>query len=418
MSDALLWSVAAGAIAGVLFRPREWPEAVWPCLGAAVLLAAGVLRVREACRAVVEGRDVYLFLTGMMLLAELARRQGVFDWLAGVAVAASQGSRPRLFCLVYAAGVLVTVFLSNDATAIVLTPAVYAAVRKFRGDPLPYLFACAFIANAASFVLPISNPANLVVYGKSLPPLWDWLRTFLAPSACSIGATYVALRYVFRRTLAVPGSAGNARSAPALSREGRWAAWGILAAGAVLLGASALGIDLGLPTCAAAVPAVLIATGARPRAVREIAAGVSWNVLPLVAGLFVLVEALRGAGALAGAGHMLQACAAMPRFAGSIAASTGAAALSNLANNLPAGLLAGRALQVVHAPGQIRDAALIGIDLGPNLSITGSLATLLWLSALRREGQQITGWQFLKVGALVMPSALLAACLSLLAAPH
>jgi len=130
--------------------------------------------------------DVYLFLTGMMLLAELARQEGVFDWIAGLAVLQSRGSPACLFGLVYVAGIVVTVFLSNDATAVVLTPAVYAAVKKAQVEARPYLFSCAFIANAASFVLPISNPANLVVYGKTLPPLVAWLRIFAWPALIAI----------------------------------------------------------------------------------------------------------------------------------------------------------------------------------------------------------------------------------------
>ena len=201
VTSVLVWSIAAGTIAGVLFRPKDWPEAVWACLGAFILVISGLLPLSQAGAAVAKGTDVYLFLTGMMLLSELARREGVFDWLASLAVAAAKGSRARLFSLVYLVGIGVTVFLSNDATAVVLTPAVYAAVQKARTKALPYLFICAFIANAASFVLPISNPANLVVYGSKLPPLLPWLRTFLAPSLCSILATYVALRWVVRKEL-------------------------------------------------------------------------------------------------------------------------------------------------------------------------------------------------------------------------
>jgi arsenical pump membrane protein len=88
----------------------------------------------------------------------------------------------RLFLLIYCVGTIVTVFLSNDATAVVLTPAVYAAVRKAKVDALPYLLGCAFIAKAASFLLPISNPANIVVFDGHLPPLLPWMRTFLIPS--------------------------------------------------------------------------------------------------------------------------------------------------------------------------------------------------------------------------------------------
>jgi arsenical pump membrane protein len=410
VSTVLVWSIVAGTIAGVLFRPKDWPEAVWACLGAFLLVISRLISLSQAGMAIAKGTDVYLFLTGMMLLSELARREGVFDWLASLAVSAARGSRARLFSLVYLVGIVVTVFLSNDATAVVLTPAVYAAVQKARTKALPYLFICAFIANAASFVLPISNPANLVVYGKNLPPLLPWLRTFLLPSVCAVVATYVALRWTLRNEL--EGSVEDASEPAKLSREGRLAAWGIIGTGAILIGASAFGLDLGLPTCIAAGIAVLITTRAKGDPVGEIVKGVSWSVLPLVAGLFVLVEALEATGALQDVGRILQWCAGMPRFTGSLAAAFGVAGLSNIMNNLPSGLLSGGALQAVHVPPHIRDAVLVGVDLGPNLSVTGSLATVLWLIALRREGEQISGWQFLKTGLVVMPPALLLSTLA------
>ncbi len=373
------------------------------------MVACGLLPISQAGHAISKGTDVYLFLTGMMLLAELARREGVFHWLASLAVAAAKGSRARLFTLVYIVGIAVTVFLSNDATAVVLTPAVYAAVQKARTKALPYLLVCAFIANAASFVLPISNPANLVVYGKHLPPLVPWLRTFLLPSFFSIAATYAALRWISRKDLT--GRVEDAGKPASLSKEGQLAAWEIAGTGAILIGASAFGVDLGLPTCLAAVIAVLFTTRARIDAVSEIVKGVSWSVLPLVAGLFVLVEAVNLAGALDHVGTVLRWCAATPHF-GALIASFSIAALSNLINNLPSGLLAGGAIQAFPIPAPIRDAVLIGVDLGPNLSVTGSLATVLWLIALRREGEQISGWKFLKVGLLVMPPALLMATIA------
>ena len=129
----------------------------------------GLISPDAAWDGVRKGTDVYLFLVGMMLLAEIARKEGLFDWLAGIAVRQARGSATRLFLLVYLVGIVVTVFLSNDACAVVLTPAVYAAAKAAEAEPLPYLFICAFIANAASFVLPISNPANLVVYATHMP---------------------------------------------------------------------------------------------------------------------------------------------------------------------------------------------------------------------------------------------------------
>jgi Na+/H+ antiporter NhaD/arsenite permease-like protein len=82
---------------------------------------------------------------------------------------------------------------------------------------------------------------------------------------------------------------------------------------------------------------------------------------------------------------------------------------SNLMNNLPAGLVASTAVMQAHPPRVIVDALLIGVDLGPNLSVTGSLATILWLQAIRREGEDVGFWRFLKVGAVTMIPALAAA---------
>jgi arsenical pump membrane protein len=204
------WSIAASTIAAMFVRPRRIPEAVWTCLGASLLLALQLISFDEALRAVTKGYDVYLFLTGMMVLAELARREAVFDWLAGVALRAAAGSRARLFALVYLVGIVVTTVMSNDATAVVLTPAVFVLMRKAKCDPVPYLFACAFIANAASFVLPISNPANLVLFGDKLPLFFHGCEHSLcrqaqrfsqptSPSALSFGESLKAQFHRFPR---------------------------------------------------------------------------------------------------------------------------------------------------------------------------------------------------------------------------
>lgn len=285
-------------------------------------------------------------------------------------------------------------------------------MKRANAEARPYLFACAFVANAASFVLPISNPANLVVYGKTLPPLVPWLRVFALPSLISIGVTFLALRFDFRRSLRA--SVQRESAGVHLSGSGRRAIWGIGFTGAVLIAASGFGYDLGLPTCLAAIAAILAATRFNIVAVRKIARDVAWSVLPLVAGLFVLVEALNGAGASEDLGAALRFLSALPLWAGTLAASFGVAALSNVLNNLPTGLLAGSALQSVYVDAHLRHAVLVGVDLGPNLSVTGSLATVLWLIALRREGEKIAGWTFLKSGILAMAPALLFATLALL----
>ncbi len=402
--------VVVASIVLMLVRPRGVAEVYWIGAGALLLVVLGLVPLGLAGRAIAAGTDVYLFLTGMMLLSELARFYGVFDWLADVAVEHARGSRTRLFTLIYAVGTVVTIFMSNDATAVVLTPAVFSAVRKSKAEPLPYLFACALIANAASFVLPISNPANLVVFRTRMPPLAHWLAAFTLPSLLSIAATYLVLRWYFRRDLA--GAVADGDGIGRLNQAGKLVFMGIWIVAGVLLAASALHKDLGLPACLSALvvgAVVLVKTQTNPmRIVRDI----SWSVLPLVAGLFVLMEAIVSIGALRYTATALAWADTLPRAVGALLTGAVVGVGNNLINNLPLGLIAGSTLNSQHVQGVIEDAVLIGVDLGPNLSVTGSLATILWLIAIRREGLHVSFGTFLKVGVIAMPAALALALLS------
>jgi arsenical pump membrane protein len=416
-STILIWSISALSIALVIIRPFKVPEFVWAASGAILLLLLRLLTLPEGWAGVAKGLDVYLFLTGMMLLAETAREEKLFDWLAAHATRLSHGSAQRLFLLIYLVGVVVTAFLSNDATAVVLTPAVASAVRAAKvKNPLPYLFICAFIANAASFVLPISNPANLVIYGTHMPPLLAWLPRYLLPSIIAIGATYFLLFYTQKAELNT--AIETDVELPTLARGGKVALAGIGATAAALLVSSGLGLELGLPTAiTGTLTAAIVLVSARKNPV-ELLKGVSWSVLPLVAGLFVLVEALTKTGVTRWLTALLTAGAEHSAAKTAWASGIGVALLCNVMNNLPAGLIAGNVLQTATVSETIKSAVLIGIDLGPNLSVTGSLATILWLVALRRENIEVGAWQFLKLGAVVMTVPLLLAIASLFVLPH
>ena len=396
------------AICGVIIRPFKTPEYIWAVGGAIVLVVCRLLSATEALAGIGNGMDVYLFLTGMMLLAETAREEKVFDWLAAHATRSANGSGRKLFVLIYLVGTVVTIFLSNDATAVVLTPAVAAAVRAAKiKDPLPYVLICAFIANAASFVLPISNPANLVIYGSHMPVLMQWLVLYSLPSLVAVVVTYLTL-YLTQRKALSQTLEGNI-TIPSLSAGGRAAMAGILVTSVVLLAASAFRIPLGLATAITGIitsAIVIIRAGKKPV---NIIRGVSWSVIPLVAGLFIIAEGFNKTGLTQVLVNILHQNA--QHYIVKTAWLSGAmtAFCSNLVNNLPVGLIAGNVLQTSSTPAIISSAVLIGVDLGPNLSVTGSLATILWLVALRREGLEVNAWTFLKLGAVIMTTALAAA---------
>src|SRR5580692_5969089 len=407
LAQLVLPLIVGISIALMLIRPRNVPEVYWIGAGVIALLLLRLVSWKMAAHAVEKGRDVCLFLIGMMLLSELAREHGVFDWLSSVAVRRADGSCALLFALVYGVGTLVTIFMSNDATAVVLTPAILTAVRKAKVQPMPYLFVCAFIANAASFVLPISNPANLVVFRGAMPPLTKWLLAFGVPSLLSIATTFFVLRWHFKDQLQAPIESEAEDSS--LNETGKLVVASLGLMVAVLLVASYFGKDLGLPTCLAALfitAVVCIKERSSPLAAsREI----SWETLALVGGLFVMVDTIESIGAMNYTRHWLAQAESLGIVAGQMMTGFLVGVANNLVNNLPLGLIAGNTVQAAHVSGSLANAVLIGVDLGPNLSITGSLATILWLIALRREKLDVSFWDFLRIGAVAMPVALLAA---------
>ena len=130
-----------------------------------------------------------------------------------------------------------------------------------------------------------------------------------------------------------------------------------------------------------------------------------------------MVEAVESQGALEVTQRWLAWASGLGHYAGAIIVGFFVGIANNIVNNLPLGLIAGATIQAAHTKGMIANAVLIGVDLGPNLSVTGSLATILWLLEIRQdsvnepdaENLDVSFWTFLKVGAIAMPTALLAA---------
>src|SRR5579863_9598842 len=301
--SVVLSFIVGVSVALMLIRPRNIPEVYWISGGVLLLLVLRLVPLQLAGRAVVRAGDVCFFLIGMMLLSELAREHGVFEWLSSIALRSAKGSCVRLFALVYGIGTVVTILMSNDATAVVLTPAILTAVRKARVQPLPYLFVCAFIANAASFVLPISNPANLVVFQGAMPPLTEWLLAFGVPSLLSIATTFYVLRWLFRSELRA--LIENEVQDHSLNSNGKLVVASVGLMAAVLLVASFFGKDLGFPTCLAALFITAVVCIKEKSNPLILAREISWETLALVGGLFVMVAAMESIGAMEYTKHWL-----------------------------------------------------------------------------------------------------------------
>src|SRR2546421_9022776 len=193
---------------GIMLRPWKVSEAIIALTGAGALLLLGLLSPVAALTTLLHDWNTFFFFLGMMSLAALAEAAGLFDWLAVQAARLSGNSSRRLFFNTFILGSLISMILSNDATALILTPIVYTLVTRLRLPVLPFLFACTFIADTASFLLPVSNPINIIVLSTFRLDLWTFLRLLFVPSLVVIGINMLAFFLLYRRKL-IPGAANR-----------------------------------------------------------------------------------------------------------------------------------------------------------------------------------------------------------------
>jgi arsenical pump membrane protein len=348
--------VFAGTLLLLLIRPARVPDWAAALAGAALMLVLGVLPPAQALDALVGASNVLLFLARLGLASAAADRSGVF----------------------------------------------HAAARA----------ATVGAANAASFLLPVSNPANLLVLGAVPLPLGAFLARLLIPSAVGLGVTLAGLLWVFREDLAAPFDERHAvTSQPGLTNRTRVGLVGVAGLGLAYVVASALGWPLGWVALVGAL-VLLGADGAvsgwQPR---EVVFEAPWSLLALVIGLLVLTAGAEQAGLFAGLSGGLVLASHGP--AGVPLTVAALALLANLINNLPAALVATSSLgRLPPGPAQadLAAAVMVGVNLGPNLTTIGSLATTLWLVLLRRRGLHVSVIEYLRVGALItMPALVLTA---------
>lgn len=417
MHAALAAVVFALTLLFVIVRPRRLGEAWSAGAGAIVMLLVGGVAPVAAVAAVAREWNLFLFFLGLMVTAAVADMAGFFDWAAALAVKAAGGSGRRLLLNVLVLGTLITTFLSNDATAVILTPVVYTMATRLRLRVMPYLFAVSFIANAASMTLPISNPINVLTGDRLRAPLAVYETHLLAASLAAVAITIAVFMAIFWRATARDFSPEPTDAAPVTDPRFFRAVLTALAALAVAyVAGSALLLPLGV--IAAVGAAVLIAIAAVHRHVsrEHLKAHVSPALFVYVAALFILVRGVEDAGVTGAlvSGALAPATDA-PRAV--VAGLLGSAVVSNVVNNLPgvlvfiSGAQSGGVAPHLQAP--FLFGALAGADLGPNLTPVGALSTMLWLVIVRRRGLEVSAWDFMRIGAVIAPLTIGAAAVFL-----
>jgi arsenical pump membrane protein len=396
---ALSASILIVALLGVLVRPRDVRESTCAGLGALAMLATGSEPPAAAWHVLRSNLSVLAFLAGVLVLAAAADDAGWFAEGARLAVRAARGSPLRLFAGVCIVAFLGSVLFSLDAAAVALTPVVLLAARRTGAVAEPYLFACIAVANTASMALPISNPTNVIVADRVGLDFVEYARTMLPPAIAASVAVSLVLGLRFRRQL-------RRRLEPSGDAAGlgdrRIATVSALATSLALVGFLRFPNELGsvafLAGCVAAFG--LIALGKwSPRRTLE---ATGPRLLVFALGIFVMVDAVER--------HGLRDLLERHRPGSAVGVGVVAAGLSNVVNNLPATVIS---LPFAGVDPARAYALLAGVDAGPNLTLAGSLATLLWLAAARAHGVEVRPLRYLAIGVLTAPAGLAASLVTL-----
>lgn len=398
----------------VIARPGGKSEAMWAVLGAAALLAFGLVSPRDVVAVTLAGKGTLLFLLALLLLSVLVEASGFFEWASIQAARQARGNGHALYRNVFLLGSAVTCLLSLDTTAVMLTPLVLAFVRRLRLPARPYVLACAFVANTASLLLPVSNLTNLLFVNAFDLGFARFAARMALPQVASLVITYALLRLRFRADL--PGRFDASLLGSPMEAVPHH---GYFCASAIVLGLVFLGYFLAPRVhvepylVAFGGAAILFGYGlATKRVGPRILLGPSWSLFPFVIGLFVVVRGVENLGVAVAAAEWLRRHAGEP-LTEIVASTAGTALAANAMNNLPAALIARSAIQDAGAGDAAIYGALLGANIGPNILPTGSLATMLVLSVARRKGQPIHGVEVVETGIWMTPLVLLAAVLAL-----
>jgi arsenical pump membrane protein len=260
---------------------------------------------------------------------------------------------------------------------------------------MPFLFGCTFVADTASFGLPFANPANILILPNA--QFGPYVAHLGPPQVLAIALNLAIFLAVFRTRLR-----GQYEAEPASPPSGpavRTLVVAVLVAIAYVV-VLTMRWPLGPVAVAGALVALVVARVAPGSAVRHI----SWSTFALLFGLFALLDAVARAGFEAWSMQAMTAAQQWGSLALNAAAAGGAALFSNILNNLPVAVVS--SYLVAHAPEQVAYPLIAGVDLGPNLTMTGSIATILWSSMLRKRGVHVSALEYIRLGIIVVPATL------------
>ncbi len=405
VSEAISLVALAACLAAAVVRPRLAPDWLVAALAAGLVVAVGAVSLRGARSALGSLWPTVGFLAALLVLADGCRRAGLFEALGELMARGAREGPRRLLAMVFTVAACTTAVLSLDATIVLLTPVVFATASRLRWGPRPHVYACSHLANSASLLLPISNLTNLLAFAAARVSFTRFAALMALPWLVAIGVEWLVLSRAFSDDLRAPpahpaaSDGAETRALPAFA----------LSVVALTLAGFAASSAIGVaPVWFAAAGAITLAARHRPGSPGELLGAAEPAFLVFVLGLGVVVAAAGAHGLSSAVDSLLPGGGSFPDLLGVAVVS---AVLANLVNNLPATLIV-VAVAAAAAPGSVL-AMLIGVNVGPNLTYVGSLATILWRRVVHAHDEEVDLREFLLLGVATVPVTLVASTAAL-----
>jgi arsenical pump membrane protein len=404
VNEAVSLVALAASLTAAVARWRRAPDWLVAAGAAGILVVIGAISFHGARTALGRLGPTVGFLAALLVLADGCRRAGLFDALGALMAFGSRGRPPRLLAMVFLVAAGTTAVLSLDATIVLLTPIVFATAARLTTNPRPHVYACSHLANSASLLLPVSNLTNLLAFAACGVSFTRFAALMALPWLVAIAVEWVVLRRVFADELRRSGT--PLAAAPAQRPELPRFATAVVAL--TLIGFGISSIVAVAPVWFATAGAVALTLRYPPQSVGQLITSAEPTFLVFVLALGVVVTAAGDNGLSSVVDSLLPHGQSLPEL---LAVAVVSAVLANLLNNLPATLIIVTVV-AASAPGGVL-AMLIGVNVGPNLTYVGSLATLLWRRIVHAHDEDVDTAEFLKLGALTVPVTLLAATVGL-----
>jgi arsenical pump membrane protein len=404
VDEAVAVALLAIVLGGTVVRPRGIPEWAVAVPAALLALAAGGVSWPHARAELSSLGPVVGFLAAVLALAAGCADEGLFAALGARLAGRARGGPVRLLGAVFVLASLTTAVLSLDTTVVLLTPVVVAMATRAGVSVRPSAYACATLANASSLLLPVANLTNLLALAVLPITFVRFAGLMLLPWLVVIGLTWLGYRVVFRADLVGAPRPDDG----VIPRVPTYAAAIVLL---TLVGFVVSSLGGAAPVWAAVAGAVALAV---PRLLRRRVGvvGVLRSAAPgfclFVLALGVVVRAVSDHGLGSWLPHVV------PRgssYVDLLAVAAVGAVAANVVNNLPATLLL-LPVTVASGPAAVL-ALLIGVNVGPNLTYPGSLATLLWRRVVAGVSDVPRAGEFTWLGVLTVPPSLVAGCAAL-----